>query len=97
MTENFEDQVPEEDIFEDADDYQLDPAIQEQVIGLRSTDGSTRYVPASEPMTLDAVLAKSGIALVGDTQFFLGAANITRETIVAPGQTITVIGSQKGG
>jgi len=87
----------EQDIFEDAGQYNLDPEIANQVIGLRATDGTTNYVPAPEAMTLDAALARSGIALVGDTEFYLGAAKIDRDTIIAPGQTVTVIGTQKGG
>ena len=68
------------------------------VIILRFSSGDTKYVPASEPMTISATMSRAQVAAIsGAVTYYLNGAEVTAETIVPLGQTVTVIGSVKGG
>gem|GEM_PF-2321850 len=100
MTENLND-LPNEFEPEFPDELVpgglLEPAVDPtQVITLRTSGGETRYIPATEPMTLSEVKALSGLTF-GAVQFFMNAAVIEDSTVVPVGSVISAIGNVKGG
>ncbi len=93
---NNPNEAPEEDFFGEGETaVQLPDA--GTVITLRTSSGDSRYVPATEPMTAQAVVTASGIYVSGATQFWLNGAQIATTDLVQPGSTLTLVGSVKGG
>ncbi len=71
----------------------IDPT---QVITIRTSGGETRYIPATESMSLAEVKAVSGLTF-GAVQFYLNAAVIEDATVIPVGAVISAIGNVKGG
>jgi hypothetical protein len=88
--------APEEDFFpaEGAGFSLPDP---QAVVTLRSTNGSERYVPVAEATPLSEIIATSGLSISGPVAYYLNNAQIDLRTPVAPGSTVTIMGTVKGG
>jgi len=73
---------------------EVDPAT---IITIRTSQGSDVFVPAPQPMPLVDAIAKSGLRFNGDFTCWLNGQEVGLGTVVAGGQTVTVVGSVKGG
>ena len=93
LPNEFEPEFSDELETEGMPDPVVDPT---QVITLRTSGGETRYIPATEPMSLAEVKAVSGLTF-GAVQFYMNAAVIEDSTIVPVGAVISAIGNVKGG
>jgi len=67
------------------------------VITVRGSTGTTRYVPTTEPMTVQAVMEATDLFVAGRVEYFLDGASVQMDTVVPVDATLTVIGSVKGG
>ncbi len=68
-----------------------------QIVTLRTSDGSTHYIAVEGPMTLAELKRRSDLNFGGNVQVFLNNAVISDETVVPAGATIVAVGSVKGG
>jgi hypothetical protein len=73
------------------------PPAPETVITVRTSGGDEKYIPASEPMSVGAVMTASGLYVSGNMQYWLNGAEVDANTLVPPGQSILAVGSIKGG
>ncbi len=92
-----EEEVDDDDFF--AEDEapavpEVDPAT---IITIRTSQGSDVFVPVPQPMPLVDAIAKSGLRFNGDFTCWLNGQEVGLGTMVAGGQTVTVVGSVKGG
>jgi len=86
--------TPEEQAaFVPPDELGIDPG---QVITIRSSSGASQFVLAPEAMSLSEAINRSGLAIVGAYNVYMDGAEITGETLVPPGATVTIIGAVKG-
>jgi hypothetical protein len=83
-----------EDLFGDSTFELPDPTA---VITVASSAGDDRYVPAREAMSVGMVMAAADLRPNGMVEYFVNGSTITVNDSVAPGQTLTVVGSVKGG
>lgn len=67
------------------------------VIRLISSGGDERYVVAENSMTIGEVMLQSDLRIVGAVQYWLNGVQADVNTVVAPGSTVTIVGSVKGG
>lgn len=67
------------------------------VVTIRTSGGGDKYVPVSQPTPVRDVIALSGLYFGGAVQYWLNGAQVTSETLVPGGSTLSVIGSVKGG
>ena len=90
--------IPEEAFEFEDDDYEVEEPVVDptQVITLRTSGGETRYIPATEALSLAQVKALSGLAF-GAVTFFMNAAVIDDATIIPVGAVVSAIGNVKGG
>jgi hypothetical protein len=93
LPNEFEPELPDELVTEGMPDPMVDPT---QVITIRTSGGETRFIPATEPMSLAEVKAVSGLTF-GAVQFYLNAAVIDDDTVIPVGSVISAIGNVKGG
>ncbi len=69
----------------------------ENVIFIRSTQGGSQTIQATEPMTLEAIIAAAGLSSGAGVEYYVNGLPRTREFTVAPGGTVTIVTSVKGG
>lgn len=69
------------------------------VITIKTSGGQTRYVPVPDGslMTVSEALVASGLTVNGQFQVWLNGAQIANNAVVPAGETITIVGSVKGG
>lgn len=92
-----EEELDEDDFFaedEAAAVPDVDPAT---LITIRTSAGQDVFVEAPEPMALVDAIAKSGLRFNGDYTCWLNGQEVPLGTKVAGGNTVTVVGSVKGG
>ena len=90
--------VEEEDLFSSEETANFVAPDPNAVIILRFSTGDSKYVPANEPMALGAVMARAQLAAIpGAVTYYLNGTEISADAIIPLGQTVTVIGSVKGG
>ena len=83
--------------FEEEDDDFLPEVAIDQVITLRSTNTGSTYVPADEPMPLQAVLAESGLTIGANCIFYVESTQVPLDAVIQPGTTVLIVGNVKGG
>ena len=66
-------------------------------ITIRTSGGETRYVPTSEPLTVNQVLNAANLTVGGVVEYWLNGARIQPTDLVPAGQALTIVGSVKGG
>jgi len=86
---NLEEFIPEMSNFEVPD-----PST---VVTIRTSGGQDRFIPVDGSMTVNELLANSDIRIVGEAQYWLNGAMISRNDLVPAGSTLTIIGTVKGG
>lgn len=73
---------------------EVDPAT---LVTIRTSQGRDAFVSAEQPMPLVDAIAKSGLRFNGDFTCWLNGQEVGLGTVVSGGQTVTVVGSVKGG
>ena len=102
---NTPEEVVEEEQVSDIDDFikaeeeenqDWDPS---RVITFKTQAGQSAYAPVPEGEILNLIQAKiaSGLTFTPSCIFFMNSAQITDETPVPGGSTVSVVGSVKGG
>lgn len=95
LSEDDEPETDPLDGIEIANDANLpDPAT---VITIRTSGGDTRYVPASEGLTVGEAILQSGVSLNGSWQVWMNGAEMHTGDVVPAGTTLTVLTTVKGG
>lgn len=90
----------ERDPFEDflngleAAQQNFDP---QQVITLSTTNGQSVAVPATEPMSIARVIEVAGLTVGATMQYYVSGDAVNSDFVVAPGGSITAVGTVKGG
>lgn len=67
------------------------------VIKFVTSGGEEAYVPVAGPTTISEALLNSNLRITGAVQYWLNGAEANVNTTVAPGATVTIVGSVKGG
>jgi hypothetical protein len=68
-----------------------------QAITVRTTSGAERYVNVAAALPLSEVLASARIPTDVNSQYWLNGAQVNLGDSIAPGQSVVMIGSVKGG
>ena len=69
----------------------------QSIVTIRTSGGDTRHVPVTEARSASQIILDAGLTVVGQVQYWLNGAQITGTDMVAPGSTLTTVGSVKGG
>ena len=65
-------------------------------ITIRTSGGGTKYVPATEGMTVRDLINASGLAIQGAYDVYMDQNVVAQDTIVPVGATVTLLGNVKG-
>lgn len=99
--ENTENNVPEEsipnlsDFIPEASEFEV-PDLN-TVVKIITSGGEEAYVPTPEATTVGQVMLNSNLRQTGAVQYWLNGAQVDVNTVIAPGSTLTIVGSVKGG
>jgi hypothetical protein len=65
-------------------------------ITIRTSSGGSRYIPATEAMTVRNLVSASGLAIQGAYDVYMDQNIVQQDTLVPVGATVTLIGNVKG-
>lgn len=101
MTEELNNATPENEVPSLADfipeGESFTPPDPNTVVKLMTSGGEEAYVPVEGPMTVGEIMLNSDLRVVGAVQYWLNGAQVDVNAVVAPGSTLTIVGSVKGG
>lgn len=90
--------LPEVDIFDGIDEDLLedlpDPS---RVIGIKTQGAETRFVPATEAMSIPALLQAAGLTVSAAVEYWLNGSVVSQNELIPVGQTLVIVGTVKGG
>ena len=95
VEENTTASVPADDFFGEDDGFELPNP--DHVITVLTSSGGRSYVPATEAMSVNDVIAHSGLNVMHGAEFYLNGSIIKAEDLVPAGQTLQIVGTVKGG
>ena len=85
----------EEDLSAFAAEVNVDPGT---YVTITTMGGQTRYVPVDGPTSVIDVFSRSGISVQGAFKFFMNGAEVSMQTILPVGSTVSLLGQTvKGG
>jgi hypothetical protein len=67
------------------------------IITLRSTQGQTWVVPATEPAPIRDLVSRANLMVAQNIEYWTDSVQVPVDHVVAPGSLVTLIGSVKGG
>ena len=70
----------------------------DQIVTLRSTTSGNDFpIPVDEPMSIADLLSRASLAVGQGIEYWVDGVQVDENHVVAPGGTITAIGTVKGG